>query len=748
MESSSVPWHEAFVVAPVALGIVDTTGRFAAWNRACADLLGYPFDAIDSVDLGRITRPSDQAWTRGYVMRLLSGEIDRFETDKTYVRRDGSEVSARLVCRSLTDADGHCTHIVAANLPLPAPAGDVAPGTADRLLDFGAEMVTLVDVDGTIRLTKGANSRMQGYPTGYWRDRNVRDLLAPGEWERVQQFRDQVAATPGGSVGFEVEIVDGSGEIRVIDTEVYNCLDDPVLDGLVVVTRDVTDERTAIAELARRGRSAEAVSDARTRLLATVSHELRNPLHAVHGMAELLADEELSPSAAELAASLLRQISTLTRVTDDLLDAARLDAGAVTIDPVPTDLVAAVEDVVELGRAAVGDKPVVVSSRLAHGVPSWVLADPDRLRQVLGNLVGNAVKFTERGSVQLVVRPDGPESVTFSVSDSGVGIPPAEQTAILEPFTVASTAGSGRGAGLGLSIVQRLVHAMGGRLTLTSTVGEGSRFDVSLPLPARDTPSPPREVGGLRGVRVLAVEDNPVNQQLVKRQLERLEIEAVVVGTGEAGLERLIGDGPRAFDLVLMDHQLPGWTGVETTERIRRLEGPLGEIPVVGLSAATAPADRERFIAAGMHDLVTKPATLNDLAVAISAALADRDAAARRAGSATRSDDDEPSVPKPAIDLHVLEQLVDELGDRGVVEQLVALFLDELSGRVELIEGVDATVSRRVAHTVASSARLLGATALADACREVELGEGDAGGIREIAGRASASLREWLDRAS
>ena len=758
MEDHTVPWRASFAAAAVPLSVIDTTGRLVAWNEACSEMLGYPHDTLDSLDVGRITRPEDQAWTRRYLLRLMSGEIDRFETDKIYVRADGSEIRTRLTCRVLTDDSGHCTHIVATNVPIPDESTIVAYGVAERLLEYGNETVSLIDPDGTIRFVKGGRSEVQGYPASFWRDRSVADVLAPGEWERVVELRDTVAATPGTTIEFQVEIVTGRGEPRTIATQVTNCIDDPVLAGLVVVTRDITDERAALAELTRRRRTAEAVVDARTRLLATVSHELRNPLHAVQGIAELFADEELPPRAAELARSLLRQISGLARVTEDLLDAARLDAGAVAIEPVPTDLVAMVGDVVDLARAATGDKPVTVTSRVAYGVPSWVEADPDRIRQVLTNLMGNAVKFTERGSVQLVVRPDGPGSIAFSVIDSGVGIPVVEQTTVLEPFVVASTAGAGRGAGLGLSIVQRLVAAMGGRLTLTSTVGDGTRFDVSLPLPTSDPPAPERAPGELSGLRVLVVEDNPVNQQLARRQLERLDIDATIVGTGEEGFALLTSEQPESFDVILMDHRLPGWSGIETTERIRSLDGAPGATPIVGVSASTATADRDRFIAAGMDELVTKPATLDDLAGAIRRVLPDR-ARSTRGDPAPPHEHDGRSALEPdgeVLDRAVLDQLADELGDGGVVEQLVTTFLDELDDRVVAIDGSeggshdgsddgsDDVAARRAAHTLQSSARLLGVSALADACLDIEHGATPRPPVADLATRARAQLEEWL----
>jgi PAS domain S-box-containing protein len=438
-----VSWETIFDISPVPMSLIDALGRQAAANAAYAEFLGYDHAELPGLDVGQITLPDDQVWTRRYLMRMVSGELDRFETDKVYVRKDGSHVLAHLSARPLCDTTGRCTHVLASITPLPDDlrADATEPGVAERLLDFGWEMITLVGADGRVRTTRGMHSPTHGYPTTYWRERNIEDLFAPGEWDRLIDVRKEVIAAPGGQVEVDVELQSADGEARTMAARVFNCLDDPVLQGIVIVTRDMTDERAATAELTRRRRTAEAVVDAQTRLLATVSHELRNPLHVVHGIAELLLAEELGPRAAELAASLVRQLAGLTHVTQDLLDAARLDAGKVEIVRAPTDLASLVRDVVELGQAAAGTKPVAVASRIAHGVPEWVLADADRLRQVLGNLVGNAVKFTERGSVQLVVRADGHGSLAFSVVDTGVGIPDDEQRAILQPFTVGSTAG-------------------------------------------------------------------------------------------------------------------------------------------------------------------------------------------------------------------------------------------------------------------------------------------------------------------
>ncbi len=464
-------------------------------------------------------------------------------------------------------------------------------------------------------------------------------------------------------------------------------------------------------------------------------------------MAELLADEDLPIAAAELAESLRRQLSSLTQVTQDLLDAARLDAGEVAIVPRSINIGALVDDVVAVGSAAATNKPVEVLSRVSIDAPDWVMADGDRLRQVLGNLVGNAVKFTDIGTVQLVVRPADDGSVAFAVIDTGVGIPDDEQSMVLEPFRVASTGGEQRGAGLGLSIVQRLIGAMNGRLRMTSVVGEGTRFDLTLPLERSQPPVPTNGHELPAGLRVLVVEDNPVNQQLAKSQLARLGLSAHVVGTGEEALELLDGGSNVVFDVVLMDHQLPGISGIETTRRIREGSGEIAGIPIVGLSASASSSDADAFLAAGMDGFIAKPASLTDLSSAIGRAV--------ERSQQTRIDLIDQVAPDselPHLDIAALDQLAGDLGDREVVASLVRTFLAELDERVDTITGGltngHVESAQRAAHTLKSSARLLGAVRLGDCCASIEQHPVTDADVTELATHARQLMTDWLQRAA
>ena len=744
VSEAPLPWQEMLEIAPVAISVIDPFGRQVTCNRAFADLLGYPIEELVDLDVGRMTRAADHAWTRSYLTQLASGDIDQFVTDKIYVRKDGSEFTGRLSARALRDADGQCSLMLAAIVPLDDQPS-VGDAGARRLLEFTTDSLTVVDLDGQVRETTGRYAPVLGYPSEFWRTRTVFDLLTEDSSARLLELRQQLLAEPDLPIETEVEVRGADGSIETLQVRAVNRLEDPDIGGIVLTTRNVTEHLRTLAELLEGRNTAEAVADAQTRLLATVSHELRNPLHAVQGLAELLAGEDLPVGAAELAETLRRQLASLTQVTQDLLDAARIDAGEVAIVPSSINLEALVDDVVAVGSAAAAEKPVEVLSRVSIDAPDWVMADGDRLRQVLSNLVGNAVKFTDDGSVQLVVRPGTDGSVSFAVIDTGVGIPDDEQDTVLEPFRVASTGGEQRGSGLGLSIVQRLVAAMNGRLSMTSVVGAGTRFDLALPLERSAPPVPTNGRQLPAGLRVLVVEDNPVNQELAKSQLQRLGLSAHVVGTGEEALELLDGAPDLVYDVVLMDHQLPGISGIETTRRIRERSDDVAGIPVVGLSASASADDADAFLAAGMDGFIAKPASLTDLASAIGRAVERTPQVSVETVEADLNDGE-----LPHLDVAALDQLTADLGDQEVVASLIETFLLELDERVDTINhglaNGHAESAQRAAHTLKSSARLLGAIRLGDSCASIEQGAMTGADVTELADEARRHMTDWLAR--
>ncbi len=743
VNANDIPWEEAFRRAPVALSLVDAHGRQLAGNDAYAELLGFPVGSSGPDNIGAVTRDQDRSWTASYLTRLVNGDLDRFTTHKVFQRADGSEVRAQLTTRALRDDDDLCFALIGTLVPS-SETQRIQDARLHMMMEFSLSTFTVVDAEGTVIESSGRYQPILGYPTEFWETRTIMDLLLPEEIDRVMEFRERVLSAPRERLEIEVQVRAADGSIQDIAVQAVNLLDDDV-GGIILTSQNITGQRQLVNELSLRSSTAEAVAKAQTNLLATVSHELRNPLHAIQGLAELLAAEQLPPRAAELATTLASQLTGLAGVTQDLLDTARLDSGTVQLDPRPTDMHALVNEVVEYGTAMVGDRELAVRCTIMPNTPPWVLVDAARLRQVLRNLVGNAIKFTTTGGVTLEVRPALTNGVQFSIADTGVGIPADEIDSVMRPFQTGSTGGDSRGAGLGLAIVQRLVSAMHGSLTLHSVLGTGTTFTVVLPLPVADAPAPRAvEQQQCSEISVLVVEDNPVNQQLARSQLARLGMTPVIVGSGEEALELLDRPDHPHFDVVLMDHQLPGIDGVETTRRIRTLGASVASIPVIGLTASASATHRESFLNAGMDGFLAKPATMDDIRNAINEVLDDKWVRPAEAAAAAAP----VAVQAATVQTAVLAKLAGELGDRIIVVELVTSFLAELPKRgtaiTSAIAAGDTAAAGRAAHTLKSSARLLGANTLADMCQEIEhLQPVDVPALERLLQAAKDELFNW-----
>ena len=384
--------------------------------------------------------------------------------------------------------------------------------------------------------------------------------------------------------------------------------------GAVVFLRRL--EQVRHRESLRAQERAEEASRAKSAFLANMSHELRTPMNGVLGLVEaLVAEGGLTPEQLETLGTVRSSGRSLVSLLDDLLDLSRVEAGRLELEHEPVSPERLARDVVALLSERAASRRVQLEVAVADEV-GWGWGDPARLRQVLLNLVGNAVKFTEDGQVRIAVARRG-ERIRLSVEDSGIGISREAQERLFEPFVQADASTTRRfgGSGLGLSISRRLVEAMGGSITVDSEVGVGSRFTVDVPLPPAAPPEPgspsttgprPRE-----GLRVLVAEDNPVNQLVVRRLLEQLGAVVTVVSDGEAALEA-VEDGH--FDLVLMDIHMPRLDGLDAA-RALRARGSV--IPIVALTASALPEDRRAAKEAGMEGFLAKPLDPEALAASL-----------------------------------------------------------------------------------------------------------------------------------
>ena len=358
---------------------------------------------------------------------------------------------------------------------------------------------------------------------------------------------------------------------------------------------------------------AEAANHAKSLFLASISHEIRTPMNGVLGMTELMLLDTKDPATREQLEVIQRSGQLLVALIDDLLDVTKLEARRLHLEQVDFALAPLVRDVERLFAARARETGVTLEVSLSQDAPVMVHGDPLRLRQVLLNLVSNALKFTEKGRVSLRVRKEG-AGLDFSVEDTGIGISPEVLSRLFSVFEQADASTTRRygGTGLGLALARQLVTLMGGQLLVESTPGRGSRFHFTVPLaevvsaavqagvPTRDRAAP----------RVLVVDDNPINLRVASSLVRKAGFEADAVSTGG---EALSAAGVTTYVAVLMDCHMPEMDGFETTERIRALPAPFGAVPIFALTASTSEEDFTACLRSGMNEVLAKPISLEVL---------------------------------------------------------------------------------------------------------------------------------------
>lgn len=418
-----------------------------------------------------------------------------------------------------------------------------------------------------------------------------------------------------------------------IDLEVHivPIIIDERITGFYAIYQDISERVAAEAELRSTKEAAEAANKAKSEFLANMSHEIRTPMNGVLLAAELATTESPTPIQREYLDTIRNSGESLLLILNDLLDLSKIEAGKMSLHASDFSIRKCLRECVKLLEPRARQKCLTLSVQISEDLPEFASGDSLRLRQILLNLIGNAVKFTHRGSITVTARflgmREGHLACQFSVSDTGIGIPPEKQAAVFREFEQADASATRRfgGTGLGLAISSKLVQLMGGKIWLESEPGNGTTFHFTASfLPASLHNSPDGDRAGARihdhrnGLRVLLAEDNAINQRLAIRMLEKAGHSVIAIDNGREALEAFSRE---RFDIILMDVHMPEVDGIEATRQIRRLEATAsGHIPIIAMTASAMKEDREACLKAGMDAYMSKPicaeellATLNSL---------------------------------------------------------------------------------------------------------------------------------------
>jgi PAS domain S-box-containing protein len=573
--------------------------------------------------------------------------------------------------------------------------------------------------------------RITGYPAEEVIGRNCRFLQGRGtDPAALRRIRQAIAAAEPVDVRLVNYRRDGKRFVNELHiSPVFG--PDGAVRYFMGIQHDVTDQVRAEDAARRARRAAERASAEKTDFLAFVSHEVRTPLNGVLGTLSLLLDTPLDAEQRAYAETARRSGMTLLWTVNELLDLSRIEAGRLELEDVAFDPAGVVQEVVSLQAATAADRGLRLAARVDAALPPRVMGDPRRLRQVLMNLVDNALKFTAAGTVEIRLTRDA-DRIVAEVQDTGMGIPPALRKRLFRRFQQAD-AGTARrhgGSGLGLMICRQLVGLMGGAIAVESEPGAGSVFRFDIPLRPADAGAPDaeaaeraarlateaglprRQAGDAPFARLLLAEDSEASQLVAAAILRKAGYEVDLARDGDSAVEAAASG---AYDAVLMDVRMPGLDGYEATRRIRALPGTAGRVRILALTASAMPGDVQRSMAVGMDAHLTKPVDRAGLLGAVAALLA---AVPQRPRAA--APEAEPGPAHAVLVRETLEELRAAVGP-GRLPDLIGVFAAETLARVRrLSEDPPLALVEAEAHALQSAAGTFGAAALREAATALE----------------------------
>ncbi|MFC6999305.1 hybrid sensor histidine kinase/response regulator [Rufibacter roseus] len=576
-----------------------------------------------------------------------------------------------------------------------------------------------IDTNGVITMSRGKGLSLIGKKDG--------DSLGHSIYDLYKEYNIIISCIQRTLKGIESKCT-----TQISDTW-FDCLFLPTFNekgevtGVIGVSYDITERIKTEQELEKAKDTALKMAQVKEQFLANMSHEIRTPMNGILGLTEVLAKTNLNDHQRDYLKAISTSANNLMIIINDLLDFSKIEAGKITLEIIPFELRQLLKQLLDILEIRAKERKNILKLMLDDDIPQYVMGDPFRLSQILNNLVGNAIKFTENGSirvsVEVVSKVKDLFDIEFTIKDSGIGIPQEKLESIFDKFTQGSSDTTRRfgGTGLGLSIAKELVEVQGGQISVKSEVGKGSTFKFNLPYQKIDKKpesiAPPQsspaeqQFHHLRHFNVLLAEDNPINQLLVKKVLGDHDIRLLVANNGREALHLL---EEHDFDLVLMDMQMPEIDGYEAMENIRQKDCPKKDIPIIALTAHASVGEANKCIASGANSYVSKPFQAETLLKEISKYLTPEKAHETTPASTA----EEPLH----VDLSYLELFAN--GNIEFMLDILQMFIDQTPGQVqELTRAVSFSnwaETRTIAHKIKPSLALVGIREIEELNSEIE----------------------------
>ena len=638
LRTSEARFRTLFDQAPVAYHEIDQEGLIRRVNRAECDLLGLEPEAIIGKHAWEFVLPEERESSRHSVLRKIAGDGLIAPFQRRFVRPGGDPLDVEIHERLIEDHSGNVLGIRSALLDV--TERNRATEELDRFFSLSIDMLGIAGFDGRFKRLNPAWEKVLGFTSEELMACPFLDFVHPAD--RDATIAETVKlATGTDTISFENRYRTKDGDYRW-----FLWTARPRTDfGLIYcAAKDITSRKRAeeaqeenaarLAQLVKelelaKGR-AESATEAKSEFLANMSHEIRTPMNAIIGMTGLALDTKLRPEQREYLAAVKKSADFLLSLIEDILDFSKIEARRLDLEHIEFNLRDLLEDTLRILAMPAESKDLELVCRIPPDTPEFVAGDPGRLRQIIINLAGNAIKFTKRGEVVVDVRVlsalGGAAELHFIVTDTGIGIAPEKQQLIFEAFSQAdsSTTREYGGTGLGLAICSQLVNLMGGRIWLESAVGQGSSFHFTARFGLPSIPPPSKRLAKpavLRGLRVLVVDDNATNRRILQEILGNWRMKPTLVDSGAAALDALRRAAAEAkpFQLALIDGQMPAMDGFTLAAQVRR-DRHLSATTVIMLTSLGHPGDGPRVRQSGIVAYLTKPVKQSDLFDAIAAA--------------------------------------------------------------------------------------------------------------------------------